>query len=113
LNTRHHQLEEAVGTFVDLIGPFIEQVANGKVDVYNEFSLQHELGFFLRGMFSADKVQFERNVSFFFPGRSSFTKKEIDIAVYSKDRKEYKWAIEQKYPRNGQYPSRCTAFAGT
>lgn len=99
-----------MGTLGDLIAPFIESVTTGRIDVYNEFSLQHELGIFLRGRLPKDKVQFERNVSFFFPGKSSFTKREIDIVVFSPDRKELKWGIELKYPRNGQHPEQMFSF---
>ena len=31
-----------------LLNEFMSLVAEGKVEVYNEFSLQHELGIFLR-----------------------------------------------------------------
>jgi hypothetical protein len=73
--------------------------------------LQHELGILLRPHFPNDKVQFERNVKDFFPERvSSFTKREIDISVFSTDKSQLKWAIELKYPRNGQYPEQMFNF---
>ena len=34
-----------------LIEPFLHSVATGQIEVCNEFSLQHELGFFLRQPF--------------------------------------------------------------
>ncbi len=46
--------------------PFIKAVSAEKIEVYNEFSLQHELGVFLRNGLPDLKVQFEWNVSFFF-----------------------------------------------
>lgn len=74
-------------------------VKDQKIELYNEISLQHELGIFLRSKLPEYKVQFERNVSYF--GIYSGTiKKEIDIVIFSPDRKE-KYAIELKYPRNG------------
>lgn len=83
---------------------FFEKVASGEVEIYNEFSLQHELGLFLREALSPGyKVQYERPVSFFNLQRKLFEKKEIDIVVYSDDFRE-KYAIELKYPKNGQYP---------
>lgn len=99
-----------MNTLLDYIGSFINAVAAGEVETYNEFSLQHELGIFLRCSLPAYKVQFERNVNFFSPTRSAFTKREIDISVFSKDRKELKYAIELKYPRNGQYPEQMFSF---
>ena len=97
-------------TLAALVAPFIESVASGRTEVYNEFSLQHELGVSLRGGLPNHKVQFERNVSFFFPSKASFTKKEIDISIFSANRHELAYAIELKYPRNGQYPEQMFSF---
>lgn len=97
-------------TLNDLIAPFISAVASGKVEVYNEFSLQQELGIFLRSSPPQLKVQFERNVSFFFQDKSSFTKREIDISLFSPDDKNLVFAVELKYPRNGQHPEQMFSF---
>lgn len=97
-------------SFNELIQPFIEAVAAGTIETYNEFSLQHELGFYLRRLFPDDNVQFERNVRFFFRTVSHFIKREIDIAVFSRDKNELKWAIELKFPRNGQHPEQMFSF---
>ena len=35
-------------TINDLIDDFIQKIRKGDIEIYNEFSLQHELGFFLR-----------------------------------------------------------------
>ena len=99
-----------MGALAELIAPFVESVAAGRVEIYNEFSLQHELGIFLRGRLADHKVQFERNVSFFFPSKASFMKREIDISVFSPDRKELAYAIELKCPRNGQHPEQMFSF---
>src|SRR5260370_41252409 len=93
-----------MGVLGDLIDEFGATVRDGRAEIYNEFSLQHELGMFLRGKLPSFKVQFERNVSYFFSSKASFTKKEIDLSVFSADRSELKYAIELKYQRNGQYP---------
>jgi hypothetical protein len=88
-----------------LIEEFIESVSSNNIEIYNEFSLQHELGIFLRNKLPAFLVQFERHVDYFFEGpRVDFPKREMDIAVFSEDKLELKYAIELKYPRNGQYP---------
>jgi hypothetical protein len=90
--------------FDDLIAPFINSISSGQIEIYNEFSLQHELGFFLRTQLPNCKVQFERNVRSLFPSQNSFVKREIDIVLTDRNADEHHWAIELKYPRNGQYP---------
>jgi hypothetical protein len=94
-----------------LCSKFASSVKRGDIEIYNEFSLQHELGCFLRAEMVGYKVEFERNVSFFFrlDGRH-FTKKEIDIVIYSRDERDLLAAIELKYPRNGQYPEQMFSF---
>lgn len=99
---------------------FLSYLDEEQVDIYNEFSLQHELGIFLRG-FCVDaknyKIEFERNISFLgitytnidlnFSKlieaglASSGLKREIDICVYKgiPFTKEFEgYAIELKYP---------------
>lgn len=88
--------------------------------VYNEFSLQFELGIHLREILSNTpsmgnmekntKVFFERNVRGLWPERNGegFMKKEIDLSIMKGDIPEC--AIELKYPRNGQYPEEMFAF---
>lgn len=82
-------------------------------DIYNEFSFQHELGIYLRNVLPKDyKVQFERNVDFFFDSTEDFVKKEIDIAIYEcDDQSKYSChAIELKYPKNGRVPDTMYDF---
>ena len=81
---------------------FFDLVRRGHVEIYNEFSLQHELGVHLRQALPPDwKVQFERPVDYFGISRSKTGKKELDITVV---RGNECHAIELKFPRNGQYP---------
>lgn len=89
----------------ELISDFIDLVEAGQVEVYNEFSLQHELGIFLRANLTGYKVQFERNTKYF--GIQGTVKHEIDIVIYN-DSERY--AIELKYPLNGQYPEQMFSF---
>jgi hypothetical protein len=90
--------------FNQIIRRFFDAIANGEIEIYNEFSLQHELGIYLRSLAkSGFRVQFERPVSFFGYERKHFEKREIDIAIFSPDL-AVKYAIELKYPRNGQHP---------
>lgn len=88
-----------------LINEFMNLVATGEVEVYNEFSLQHELGIFLRAKLTGYKVQFERNTKYF--GIFGTVKHEIDIVIYNELEKH---AIELKYPLNGQYPEQMFSF---
>ena len=88
-----------------LIEEFIDLVAVDKVEIYNEFSLQHELGIFLRENLKGYKVQFERNTKYF--GITGTPEHEIDIVVYNDIEK---CAIELKYPLNGQYPEQMFSF---
>ncbi|MCE7913083.1 MAG: hypothetical protein DYH15_00080 [Nitrosomonas sp. PRO4] len=38
------------------IETFFDQVRSGEIEIYNEFSLQHELGIFLRNLMPNHKV---------------------------------------------------------
>ncbi len=91
-----------------LLEKFMELVALDKVEIYNEFSFQHELGIFLRSHFPNKKVQFERNVSHFDLDKAHFVKREIDICVYSEN--ELFSVIELKFPKNGQIPEQMYSF---
>lgn len=90
---------------VSLLEEFADLIRNEEVEVYNEFSLQHELGIFLRAKLTGNKVQFERNTKFF--GITGTVKHEIDIVIYNENEK---YAIELKYPLNGQYPEQMYSF---
>lgn len=77
---------------------FFDYALLEQIEIYNEFSLQHELGVFLRTQFPNYQVQFERNISHF--GVKNTIKKEIDIVLYRKNSTEdnsYKYAIELKF----------------
>lgn len=89
---------------------FIKNIAENEIEIYNEFSLQHELGYFLGNQQQAFKVQFERNVSFFGIPKDTLVKREIDISVYMDNPFQMCSAIELKFPRNGQYPEQMFSF---
>ena len=94
-----------------LIQGFAGRLSDGNIEIYNEFSLQHEFGIFLREANVAERVQLERNVSFFGFQRSSFTKREIDIACFdSSPTQQLRLAVELKYPRAGQFPEQMFSF---
>lgn len=84
---------------------FLTKVLNGEIEVYNEFSLQHELGIYLRQILPNFKIQFERNVKHF--RISNTVKHEMDIVIYNAVER---YAVELKFPRNGQYPETMFAF---
>ena len=87
----------------NIIQLFFTLYNQGLIEIYNEYSFQMELGFLFRICLNPEyKVQFERNTSYF-NWEIDDSKREIDIAIYSPDLFE-KYAIELKYPRNGQYP---------
>ena len=88
-----------------LIKEFMGMTDNEDIEIYNEFSLQHELGLFLRDNIHDYKVQFERNTSFF--DICNLIKHEIDIVVFNE---KCRYAIELKYPKNGQYPEQMFLF---
>jgi hypothetical protein len=92
-----------------LLEEFAVQVTRGKIEIYNEFSLQFELGIFLRGKLSGSRVEFERNVDHFFQ-RKDFTKKESDIAITAQSDIIPSCVIELKFPRNGQVPEQMFSF---
>jgi len=91
-----------------LIEDFFLYVQSNGIEIYNEFSLQHELGIFLRKKHPDYRIQFERNVSYFTPDNKTI-KKEIDITIFNEDKSE-KYAIELKCPLNGQYPEQMYSF---
>jgi hypothetical protein len=93
-----------------ILQEFIQSVAQGQIEFYNEFSLQQELGIHLCKKFPEMKIQFERNVSSLFQQTAHFTKREIDISVSSQDMILNYGAIELKFPRNGQYPEQMFSF---
>lgn len=88
-----------------LLRQFIKEIQLDNVEIYNEFSLQHELGIYLRNALPNYKVEFERNIKFF--ELSNTIKKEIDIVIYNDNKK---FAIELKHPLNGQYPKQMYSF---
>lgn len=92
------------------IHSFFELVKLQKIEIYNEFSLQHELGLYLRNhLDSSFKIQFERNIKFF-NITENLIKKELDIVIYNPTTNE-RYAIELKYPKNGQHPETMFNFA--
>ena len=87
---------------------FEDVIVQDGIEIYNEFSLQHELGIYLRCRLHDYKTQFERNISHFGYSEKAI-KKEIDIAVFREDQAE-RYAIELKCPLNGQFPEQLFSF---
>jgi hypothetical protein len=92
------------------IASFLDEIATGRVEVYNEFSLQHELGIYLRSSLPEHRIQFERNVSHYQLTKGAFLKREIDISIMPKRENKLLHAIELKFPDNGQYPEQMFSF---
>ena len=72
----------------------MSMIEDNQIEIYNEFSLQHELGIFLREQLPNYKVQFERNTKDF--GIKGTIKHEIDIVVYN-DKEKYNYSYVQWY----------------
>ncbi len=78
---------------------FFDAVAKGDIDIYNEFSLQHEVGVYLRSELGPSfKIQFERPTSHFNLSTVKLVKKEIDLVVFRPNFPET-YALEFKFPR--------------
>ena len=97
----------------DSIHSFFRLVQQGEIEIYNEFSLQHELGIYLRkSILKPTKIQFERNVSDFGLTKNKYEKKEMDLIIFNETTasKDMQCAIELKFPRNGQVPESMFNF---
>lgn len=80
------------------------------IDIYNEISLQLELGLFLRKRLYGQgyKVMFEKNIyDIRDEQRGFFVKSEMDIFI---EKGMERHAIELKYPKNGMYPEEMYEF---
>lgn len=91
-----------------LVERFFSYLEVENIEIYNEFSFQHELGIHLRRELEGYTIQFERNVSYFSISNQTI-KKEIDISIFNEDKSE-RYAIELKNPLNGQYPEQMYSF---
>ncbi len=95
--------------FEQLIDEFVSHITKGKTEIYNEASVQYELAMFLREKIPDYKIQLERNVKFFNLEKKNFVKKEIDIVLFIKSQNK-KFAIEIKFPVNGEIPIQMFHF---
>lgn len=89
---------------------FFSTVGRREIEIYNEFSLQHEFGIWLRSHAHHPKIkiQFERTVRFFgIDGK--LTKKEIDLACFEPPLVPI-MVMEFKFPRAGQVPIQMFKF---
>ena len=106
-----------INNIKELLENFIEIELGEKIEnnfIYNEFSLQHELGVYLRkqlGDFYT--VKFERHIADVLQkdkkDLKDTVKHEIDIAIQEVGGNA-KYGIELKFPTNGQYPEQMFSF---
>ncbi len=83
---------------------FMDSVNDGSIDVYNEFSLKHELGNYLLEKVPKNyKIQFERKVTDFGVNGGETIKNKMDCVIFNSN-KNYKYCIAIKYPINKQIP---------
>jgi len=99
----------------NLVENFVGYVKKNNVTIYNEASIQYELAIFLRRKIKNYKIQLERNVSAFGldKTKTKFLKKEIDVCIFRGDepkKSAEKYAIEIKFPINGEYPAQMFSF---
>lgn len=86
------------------LNEFMVKIAEGVIEIYNEFSTQFELAIYLRENLANEyKIQLERNIDYFGLAKGNYLKKEMDIVVYNPATNE-KHCIEIKFPTNGQHP---------
>ncbi|WP_386693813.1 hypothetical protein [Lonepinella sp. MS14435] len=113
--TTSHSLH--LNTLIEQFFNQLQQENTLQDDIYNEFSLQHELGIFLRHTLNSQgekkyKVQFERNISDKILdlniNKDDIVKREIDIVILGENGEKY--AVELKFPRNGQHPEQMYQF---
>lgn len=109
-NRRYEKGSFPSGEMSKMVALLAQKISCGDIEIYNEFSLQHELGILLRQALPQKSVQFERNISFFGFEKPSFVKREIDIVIYDKSSNKLEAAIELKFPRNGQHPEQMFSF---
>jgi len=107
-----------------ILEEFMAKISNHEIEVYNEFSLQHELGIFLRKCLETEdeeyKTQFERNIGYFFnldllngskrdQIYSYFRNEELKVKIETdtnkptgenKNKSEYKILLNKKYTGN-------------
>jgi len=83
---------------------FANEISRGKIEIYNEASIQYELAIYLRARLGNKyKIQLEKNIGYFNLYGVDYLKKEMDIVVFTPDKKE-KHCIELKFPTQRQHP---------
>lgn len=106
--------------FEELIKDFFNYLKEEEISIYNEFSFQHELGIYLRNVYHKNyKIEFERNANKHLhinydkltDSNEERIKEEMDIYIYNKNDISERYAIELKYPLNGQVPEQMYQFA--
>lgn len=83
---------------------FSESIKNGSINVYNEFSLKHELSNYLsKNLPENYKIQFDRSVSDFGIDGGEAIKNKMDLVIFNSN-KNFKYCIAAKYSINKQIP---------
>lgn len=101
-------ISEVIGSFFN----YLSELDNINDYIYNEISLQFELGCYLRYHLSGNySIQFEQPVNKLFNDyqKYNFVKKEIDLVI-NDNVKKTRFYIELKFPKNGQYPVQMYKF---
>lgn len=125
----YENIEEAINAFIEKIKknedyslPDKENADDYNCNIYNEFSLQHELGIFLRKNLTGYwKIFFEKNIydnkKLEYDNKCPWVKKEIDLIVIKYKNSlfnniEAKYAIELKFAKgkNARTPENMFDF---
>ena len=91
------------------IHKFFELIDKGEIEVYNEASVQFELGWYLKKKFPSAKISLERNISHLKFNKSEFEKSETDI-LFTDTLNHSHSIIELKAPINQDQVRPVTVF---
>lgn len=91
------------------INKFFELIDKGEIEVYNEASVQFELGWYLKKKFPNSKISLERNISHLKFDKSEFEKSETDI-LFTDTLNHSHSIIELKAPINQDQVRPVTVF---
>lgn len=92
--------------FIEVVKDDIEiDISSYKRKIYNEYSLQYELANYLKEKLKDYYVRIEKNIN-----NTKSCKNRIDIVLINKKDEKDTYAIELKFPLNGQYPEQMYKF---
>jgi hypothetical protein len=88
---------------------FFGLIKSGEIDIYNEASVQFELGWFLRLKYPTANISLERNVAYLGVDKSDFVKSEMDL-FFNQAGEDLSSVVELKAPLNQSQVRPITVF---